>query len=105
MSFLSPEYQSHVNAPDHEHILFQLDLANRFSHEVPGCIDLTRLQRASKGAGQSTRGSSDNVIERGGARLGNCRRNLVMLRHRAGNALRHRSGDPDNAQSILRACS
>ena len=72
ISFLSPQYQPHVNTPDHEHILFQLDLANRFSHQVSGRIDLTRLQRASKGAGQSTRGSGDNVIERGGARLCDC---------------------------------
>jgi hypothetical protein len=72
MSFLSPQYQPHMNAPDHEHILFQLDLANRFSHQVSGRINLTHLQRGSRAAGQSTRSGGANVIERGGARLGDC---------------------------------
>jgi hypothetical protein len=41
-----------MNAPDHQNILLQLDLAGRFPCKASsGRIDLTRLQRASKGAG------------------------------------------------------
>ncbi len=93
MSFIGSDSQPQVNAPDHQYILLQLDL----SHGLPylsssGRIDLTRLQRASKGSRQSTRRGGDNVIERGGARFRNCRGNLVMLGDRAVDTENHRLG-------------
>ena len=44
---------------------------------------MTRLQRASEGSRQSTRGGGDNVIQSSGVRLQERRRNLVMLRYGA----------------------
>jgi hypothetical protein len=51
---------------DHEHLVLGLDLADRLDLEaVPLNIDLTRVQRAGKRAGQSPTGGGDHVVERG----------------------------------------
>jgi hypothetical protein len=61
--FLRLQPQAHMNAPDHEYILLQLDLADRFPHQASGGrIDLTRFQRASEGSRESTRGRGHHVI-------------------------------------------
>ena len=87
VSLLGPKPQPHVNAADHKYIVLQLYLAHRFRHQAfAGCIDLTRLQRASKGSRQSTCRGSNNVIKRCGARFRDCGRNFVMLGDRAVNA-------------------
>ncbi len=44
---------------------------------------MTRLQRASEGSGESAGGCRDDVIQGGGMRLQDGRRDLVVLRHRA----------------------
>ncbi len=70
----------HVNAPDHQHVIFRLDLASDFRRQVLiARIYLTRLQRAPKGADQSTSGSGDDVIERRRVRLGDLRADFVVL--------------------------
>jgi hypothetical protein len=46
ISLLGFQSHSHVNAFDHEDILLQLDLTDRFANQAStGRIDLTRLQR------------------------------------------------------------
>ena len=78
------QFQDDVDAADHEHIVLQLNFADRFRHQsLIRSIYLTRLQRASEGSGQSTRRGSDNVIQGSGVRFQNRGRNLVVLRHRA----------------------
>jgi hypothetical protein len=82
-----------VNAPDHEYILLQLDLSHRFPHQPSsGRINVTRLQRASKGARKSTRRGRDHVIERRSALFHNVRGNLVMFGDRAVDPEDHRLG-------------
>lgn len=93
MSIVSPKSQPYVNAPDHEYILLQFDLSHSFPHQLSsGCIDLTRLQRASKSSRQSTRRGRNNVIERGSSWVRDGRRNLVMLGDRAVDSKDHRLG-------------
>lgn len=91
MGYLRFQRQPHVNTPDHEYVLLQLNLAHRLTHQTSGgCIDLTRLQRAPVGSRKSTRRRGDNVIERGCSRIGNRRRYLVMLCDGAMDAKDHR---------------
>jgi nicotinate dehydrogenase subunit A len=54
-----------VDPLDRQHTAFELDFARRLTDE-PAFIrgDMTRLQRASKGAGQSACGCGDDVVER-----------------------------------------
>jgi hypothetical protein len=59
-----------MNPPDDEHIVFDFDLAQRLGYQTAArCIDLTRLQRASKGSGQSACSCRDNIIQRCRVRL------------------------------------
>ena len=57
------QFQNDVDAADHEYVVVQLNLADRFRHQplIRG-VDLMRLQRAPEGSGESTRRGSDNVI-------------------------------------------
>jgi len=58
------QYQSHMDAADDEDIVLQFDLTHSLGYEsLIRCIDLTRLQRASIGSGQSTGGGGDNIIQ------------------------------------------
>lgn len=53
-----------VNAPNHQNTIFQFDFTNGFRFQsVVRCGDLTRLQRASKCAGESTGCRRDDVIQ------------------------------------------
>ena len=91
VSLGSPQTKSHVNTADHEHMLLQFDLAHCLSHQASGGrIDLTRLQRASKGSYQSTRSRSDDVIEGGGTGLRNIRGDFIVLGDRAVDAKDYR---------------
>ena len=46
MNFLSLQSHPHVNAPDHENILSQLNLTDRFTNQAnAGRIYLTHLRR------------------------------------------------------------
>lgn len=54
---------------DHEDVAFELDLARSLALELPlAGIDLARLQRTCKRAGQSPAGRGDHVVERRGVR-------------------------------------
>ena len=55
-----------VDSFDHEHAVLGLDFADRLCGQSSfSGGNLTRLQRASKRAGQSPGGGSDHVVERG----------------------------------------
>jgi hypothetical protein len=90
-----------VDAANDEDIVLQFDFTHSLRYEsLIRCIDLTRLQRASVGAGQSTGGRSDNIIQRCSVRLQYRRRNPVMFRHRAMHTENHGlgfSGEPGSA--------
>jgi hypothetical protein len=74
------QLQPHVDAPDHQDIRLKLNFTNGFRHQPPArCIDLTRLQRASQGSGQSTSRGRYDVIESRSVRLSNRRRNFIVL--------------------------
>ena len=66
-------------------------------------INVTRLQRASEGSGQSTRRGGDDVVQSGGVRFQDLRRDLVMLgdgaMHAEGNrlSLGRKPGSTDRA--------
>jgi hypothetical protein len=80
-----------VDAPYHEHAFVLLDLTYSLGHQpVNRRGNLTRLQRASKGSGQSTGRRGDNIVERGGMRRKGIRRNLIMLGDCAMDAEDHR---------------
>ena len=65
---LQPQYD--VNAADHQHTFFFLDLADCIGNQhAIASRDLTRLQRASVGADESTGRGRHNVVERGGVLL------------------------------------
>ena len=60
------EREADVDSFDHEHTVLGLDLADRLCGQSSfSGGNVTRLQRASKRAGQSPGGGSDHVVERG----------------------------------------
>ena len=69
-----------VDLFDHEHAVVKLDHAFSIGYE-PALIggDPARLQRATKGSGQSTGGGGDDVIECGGVGFVRARRRAVMF--------------------------
>lgn len=71
---------SDVDAPDNQHLPIQFDLTGRFGTEpsLPG-RDPARLQRASKGPGESPRGRCNNVVQRSSVRGVDGRINSIML--------------------------
>ena len=74
--------QHHVNAPDDQHSILHLHFTCSIRRQLPGrCIDLTRLQRAPEGPGESTRHCRDNVVQRGRMGLKDVRWHFVVLRH------------------------
>jgi hypothetical protein len=82
-----------VDALNHKHALFLLDLADCFGHQpVNRRRDLTRLQRASKGSGQSTGGPGDDVVERRRMGREGIRRYFIVLGDSAVDAEDHRLG-------------
>ncbi len=59
------ESVANVDAFDHQHAVLEFDLAGRVALESAfASRDVTRLQRASEGAGQSAGGGGDDVVER-----------------------------------------
>ena len=80
MPLFRPERQLHVNAPDHQDAALQLHLTNGFGHQTfVGSRNLTRLQRAPEGSGESTGRRGDDVIERRGVRFECVGRDLVVF--------------------------
>ena len=58
--------QHNVNAADDQHSILCVHFAGRIRCQSScRCIDLTRLQRASEGSGQSTRRGGYDVVECG----------------------------------------
>ena len=93
--FVRLQFQLYVDALDDEHAVLFFDFACGFSGQpVDGSGDLTRLQRASKGAGQSAGRRRDDVVERCRMRRKRLGRHFVMLRdsavHAEDNGLRLR---------------
>jgi hypothetical protein len=73
-----------MNPADHQHAILQLDLADRLCRQpIARRGDLARLQRASKGSGQSARGRGNHVVQSRRMRWGRVGRNLIVLRDRA----------------------
>lgn len=73
-----------VNAADDEDVILGFDFTDGLGNQARiRCINLTRLQRASEGAGESTGGSGDDVIEGGGVGIENLRRDLIVFGDRA----------------------
>ena len=80
MRFFRLQLQPDVNPPDDQHVILEFHFTRGFGNQPPPRgIDLTRLQRASKGSGQSTSCGCNYVIQRSGMRLRNRWRNLVVL--------------------------
>jgi len=73
-----------VNATNHKHIIFRLDLTSHVSRQmfIAG-VDLTRFQRATEGADQSTTGGGNYVIKRCRMWFGHFRTDAVMFRDSA----------------------
>jgi hypothetical protein len=69
-----------VDAFDHQDAVLELDFAGGLALESAfASRDVTRLQRASEGAGQSAGGGGDDVVERGRTfRLTSCRHTVVL---------------------------
>src|SRR5690349_25166200 len=65
---------------DHEDLLLDVDVALGLGRQPPlARVDPARLQRASKGAGESTGGRGDDVVEGGGVlRVLTWRRSVVL---------------------------
>jgi len=80
-----------MDATDHQNSVLFLDFADSFADKPARRRgDLTRLQRASKGAGESTSGSGDNVIESGRMRRKGVSGHFVVLGDGAVHAKDHR---------------
>lgn len=78
------QLQNHVNAANHQDVVFELNFADRFGNQFfVRSIYLTRFQRAPEGAGESTRGRRHDVIQGRGMRFQDGRRHLVVLRYGA----------------------
>jgi len=72
----------HPDPLDDQDLVFQVDLAFGFRCELSlACIDPARLQRATQGAGESTGGGGDDVIERRGVVGILAGRGAVVLAH------------------------
>jgi hypothetical protein len=69
-----------MDAPDDKYVFLKFNFTHGFGYEVIiRSIYVTRFQRASEGAGKSTSGSRDDVIQCRGMRFQNGWRNLVVL--------------------------
>ena len=100
--------QDYVNAPDDQHSILGLHFTRRIRRQPPRRgINLTRLQRASKGPGESTRRCRDDVVQRGGMRFEDIGGHFVVLRHRTvyseenGGLLRWQPGAPKRSLYAL----
>jgi hypothetical protein len=85
------ESVAHRDAPDHEHLVLEHDLADRLDLVALGIdLDVTRFQRAGEGAGQSAAGGSYDVVERGRVRRVLLGAHAVVLGNLGMDAERHR---------------
>lgn len=73
-----------MDAADDKDVILGFDFADGLRNQTRiGCINLTRLQRASEGASESTGSGSDDVIEGGGVGIEDLRRDLIVFGDRA----------------------
>ena len=73
-----------VDPLQHQHAAVCFDLATHLRHQLAVArIDVTRLQRASEGAQQSTASRCDHVIDGRSMRLRDVGRNAVMFGDRS----------------------
>ena len=80
IGLFSLQLQSNMDAPDDQYVFLKFNFTYCFGYEaIIRGIYVTRFQRASEGAGKSTSGGRDDVIERRGVRFQNAWRNLVVL--------------------------
>jgi hypothetical protein len=94
----------HSNPLDHQHPVLDLDLAPGLDVVgVPLNFDLTRLQRAGKGARQSAGGRGHHVVERGGLGRELLGVHAVVLGHLGMHSEAHRLGGGGNVGQALRA--
>ena len=103
-----PQAQDYVNAPDDQHSTLGLHFTRRIRRQLPRRgINLTRLQRASKGPGESARRCRDDVVQRGRMGFEDTGRHFVVLCHRAmyseedGGLLRRQPGAPKRSLYAL----
>lgn len=83
----------HVDTADHQNVLLELDLAHSLADQASSRrTNLTRLQRASEGSGESARRCGNNVVERGCTRFGNGGGNFIVFRDCAVYSKNHRLG-------------
>jgi hypothetical protein len=67
---------------DDENFVLEVDFAFGFRRETPlACVDPARLQRATQGAGESTGGRGDYVVEGRGVVGILARRSAIVLAH------------------------
>ena len=79
-----------MNPLDHQHAIFFLDFTHGLAYKaVDRSGNLTRLQRASKGAGQSTGSRGHDVVERCGVGWKGIRRHFIVIRDRPVHAKQH----------------
>ena len=100
--------QNYVNAPDDQHSILGLHFTRRIRRQFPGRgINLTRLQRASKGPGESACRRRDDIVERSGMGFEDIGGHFVVLRHGAvyseenGGRLRGQPGTPKRSLYAL----
>jgi len=80
-----------MDAPDNQYIFLQFNFTHGFGYQaIMRSSDVTRFQRASESAGQSTSGSRDDVVQRRGVRLQHGQWNLIVLSDGAVDAEYHR---------------
>jgi hypothetical protein len=81
--FCTLQGEDHVDPTQHKHTVFDFDLTMSYGRQVAFARrDPARLQRATKGAEQSTTGRGDHIIDRCGVRVRYLTLNAVMARDR-----------------------
>ena len=71
--------EHNVDAPEHQHLVLHFNLATRDRRQPPlARDDPARLQRAPKGAEQSTGGGRHEIVDRGGVRIGDLALNAIV---------------------------
>ncbi len=87
----SPEEIAHVDPPQYQHLAVLFHLAADFTRQVCRCdFDLARCQRARKGAGESSAGGGDHIVDRGGVWFEHRRVEAVMFGNSPMNTEQHR---------------
>ena len=101
------QFERGVDAADDEDVILSFDFADGLRDQAGiGRINLTRFQRASEGAGESTSSGGDDVVEGRGVGVEDLRGDLIMLGDRAVHAEQNGcrlGGQPGPAQRAFEA--